>query len=206
MFTTKKTIGRWTAIASLAALAIAPSAPALAQDVAVQVQKSGDAFEVKVEFRVGATALQSWEVLTDYDNMAKIVSTVDASKIQNRNGNTFEVAQKSHVKAGLLPIYLESVRQVTLTPPKEIKSTLLKGNLKSSDFVTRVFDEGAQTRVTAEGTFVPTALGAATITVDSVVASTRQQYKELREEILRRKNGQPPPPCILAKNCQQSSS
>lgn len=200
-----RAIGRWTVVALLAALALGPAGPASAQDIAVQVQKNGDAFEVKVEFRVGATVAQSWEVLTDYDNMAKIVSTVNESRVQNRNGNTFEVAQKSQVKAGLLPIYLDSVRQVTLTPPKEIKSTLLKGNLKSSDFTTRVFDEGAQTRVTAEGTFVPTALGAATITVESVTASTRQQYKELRDEIVRRKNGQPPPPCILAKNCQQSS-
>jgi hypothetical protein len=193
-------ITRW-----LAALAFAVAGPVAAQEIAVQVQKNGDAFEVKAEFHVAASVNESWEVLTDYDNMAKIVSNVNASKIQNRNGNTFEVAQKSHVKAGLLPIYLDSVRQVTLTPPKEIKSTLLKGNLKSSDFVTRVFDDGPQTRVTAEGTFVPTALGAATITVESVISSTRQQYKELRDEILRRKNGQPTPPCILAKNCSQSS-
>lgn len=201
-----RAIGRRTLMASLAALALGSASLANAQDIAVQVQKNGDVFEVKVEFRVGAPATQSWEVLTDYDNMAKIVSTVNESRIQNRNGNTFEVAQKSHVKAGLLPIYLESVRQVTLTPPKEIKSTLLKGNLKSSDFTTRVFDEGANTRVTAEGTFVPGTLGAATITVESVTASTRQQYKELRDEIVRRKNGQPPPPCILAKNCPSSSS
>jgi carbon monoxide dehydrogenase subunit G len=198
-------INRRLIILTLAALALVFAVPAKAQEVAVQVQKNGDAFEVRAEFRVPATVTESWEVLTDYDNMAKIVSNVDASRIQNRNGNTFEVAQKSHVKAGLLSISLDSVRQVTLTPPKEIKSTLLKGNLKSSDFVTRVFDEGAQTKVTAEGTFVPTALGAATISVDSVVSSTRQQYKELRDEILRRKNGQPTPPCILAKNCQQSS-
>ena len=198
-------INRRLIIPTAAALAIAFAMPATAQDVTVQVQKNGDAFEVRAEFRVPATVTESWEVLTDYDNMEKIVSNVDASRIQNRNGNTFEVAQKSHVKAGLLSVSLDSVRQVTLTPPKEIKSTLLKGNLKSSDFTTRVFEEGTQTRVTAEGTFVPTALGAATISVDSVVNSTRQQYKELRDEILRRKNGQPPPPCILAKNCQQSS-
>jgi carbon monoxide dehydrogenase subunit G len=198
-------INRRLIILTLAALALVFAMPAKAQDVTVQVQKNGDAFEVRAEFRVPATVTESWEVLTDYDNMAKIVSNVDASRIQNRNGNTFEVAQKSHVKAGLLPISLDSVRQVTLTPPKEIKSSLLKGNLKSSEFTTRVFDEGAQTRVTAEGTFVPTALGAATISVDSVVNSTRQQYKELRDEILRRKNGQPTPPCILAKNCQQAS-
>lgn len=192
-------------LTSLAALALAFAAPAKAEDVTVHVQKNDAAFEVRAEFTVPATVTETWEVVTDYDNMAKIVSTVDSSKIQNRNGNTFEVAQKSHVRAGLLPIYLESVRQVTLTPPKEIKSTLLKGNLKSSEFVTRVFDEGTQTKVTVEGTFVPTALGAATITVDSVISSTRQQYRELRDEIIRRKKGEPPPPCILAKNCMQSS-
>ncbi len=191
-------------LASLAALALALAVPAKAQDVTVRVQKNGAAFEVHAEFTVPATVTQTWEVVTDYDNMAKIVSSIDSSQIQNRVGDTFEVAQKSHVKAGLLPIYMDSVRKVELIPPREIRSELVKGNLKSSNFTTRVIDEGALTRVTADGSFVPGALGAATITVESVITQTRRQYQELRDEILRRKNNEPPPPCLLAKNCQQT--
>lgn len=196
--------GRRFGSIALAALAFALAAPAAAQDITVQVQRNDSTFVVNVEFLVPATVTESWDVLTDYDNMSKILSNVDASRIENRNGNTFHVVQKSHVQAGLIPIYMDSVRQVELSPPREIRSNLVKGNLKSSNFTTRVMDAGAQTRVTAEGTFVATGLAAATITVESVTAQTKKQYEELRKEILRRKNGGTPP-CVVAKNCQPAS-
>jgi dTDP-D-glucose 4,6-dehydratase len=79
-------IPRFFLLASLAAMALAFSAPAKAEDVTVRVQKNDAAFEVRAEFTVPATVTETWEVVTDYDNMAKIVSTVDSSKIQKDLG------------------------------------------------------------------------------------------------------------------------
>ena len=189
--------------AAIAVLTIsAPVRSAAPQDVVVHVTRDGAAFTVEADFSVAATQDEAWDVLTDFDHMTQILSNVDASRITSRDGNRIEVTQKSHAQAGLLRVSLDSVRQVELTPKTEIKSHILKSNdLKSSDFTTRLAEEGGLIKVTVRGSFVPMGLAAAAANPGAVEANTRRQYTELRDEIVRRKNHEPTPPCILAKNC-----
>jgi len=192
--------------AAIVVLAFVASAwPSPAQDVIVRVTRDGGNVMVEADFSVAATQDEAWDVLTDFDHMTQILSNVDASRITGRDGNRIEVTQKSHAQAGPLRLSLDSVRQVELTPKTEIKSRITKSNdVKSSDFTTRLVGEGGLTKVTVRGILVPTGLAAAAATPEAVEANTRRQYTELRDEILRRKNHEPTPPCILAKNCPQS--
>ena len=201
----KSTIPKLRLAVGIALLALAGAAlPAPSQDVVVRVTRDGLTFMVEAEFSVPATQEEAWDVLTDFDHMTQILSNVDASRITSRDGNRIEVTQKSHAQAGLLRVSLDSVRQVELTPKTEIKSHILKSNdVKSSDFTTRLAEDGGLIKVTVRGSFVPMGLAAAAANPDAVEASTRRQYTELRDEIVRRKNHEPPPPCILAKNCPQ---
>ena len=190
----------------LAQAALAPAAPGNGSDATAHVTKDGATFTVEAQFTVAATPDEVWEVITDFDRMAQIVTAVDSSKVVSRDGNVIQVAQKSHASAGLVKLSTDSLREVQLTPPKEMHSRLLKGDLKSSEFTTRVVDEGGGlTKVSVAGKFVAGALTAGVITPETVEAQTRRQYQELREEILRRKAKEPPPPCLLAKNCTQST-
>ncbi len=194
-------------IAIVVVAASMPASPASTSgnDVVVRVERDGATFTVSTEFTVAATADETWAVLTDFDRMAQILSNVDASKIVSRDGDLIKVAQTSHADAGLLHLSMESLRQVQLTPNRELHSRLLKGDVKSSEFTTRIIPEGALTRVTVQGKFVASGLTGAVLSVDSVEQQTRRQYQELRDEILRRKAKQPPPPCLIAKNCAQGS-
>jgi carbon monoxide dehydrogenase subunit G len=193
------------AIAFIASPATTYSQHTSGRDIAVHVAKDGNAFVVTAELTVAASVDEVWAVLTDFDHMAQILSNVDASQIANRDGKKFEVIQKSHTSAGALRISHDSVRQVELSPNQEIRSHLLKGDLKSSDFTTRIAEEGGGIKITVHGKFVAGGLSASAITPEAVESQTRRQYKELREEILRRKANEPPPPCLLAKNCTQGS-
>jgi uncharacterized membrane protein len=189
-----------------ALLVIAPGVHAAqdaGRDIVVRVAKDGAAFTVSAEMTVQATADEVWSVLVDFDNMARILSNVDDSRIANRNGDKFEVIQKSHAFAGPIRLSTDSVRQVELTPKKEMRSHLVKGDLKASDFVTRMNDEGNVVKVTVSGKFVAGGFTASVVTPEIVEAQTRRQYQELREEIMRRKTNEPTPPCLLAKNCPQ---
>jgi hypothetical protein len=191
------------AIACLAASVPACAAPAPGPEIAVRVARTGDTFTVEADWSVAASADAVWDVLTDFDRMALIVSSVDVSRIINRDGNRFEVEQKSHGDVGLLRISRDSLRQVELLPKREIRSRLLKGDLKSSDFTTRITEEAGASRVSVRGTFVATPLAGAVITVDAVQSQAQRTYQELRDEILRRKAHEPPPPCLLTKTCPQ---
>jgi hypothetical protein len=191
------------AIVILAASVQSNSAPVPGSEIAVRVARTGDTFTIEADWSVAASADAVWDVLTDFDRMALIVSSVDASRIINRNGNRFEVEQKSHADVGLLRISRDSLRQVELLPKREIRSRLLKGDLKSSDFTTRITEEAGAAKVSVRGTFVTTGLAGAVITAEAVQLQTQRAYQELREEILRRKAHEPPPPCLLAKTCPQ---
>jgi uncharacterized membrane protein len=196
--------------AGLAALLAAASGQAQAQaqaqtgngsDITVQVTRDGNAFAVTAEWVVAASADEVWDVLTDFEHMTTFLTSVDQSHITNRDGNRLEVSQKSHSTAGPIRLSTDSLRQVDLTPKREIRSHLLKGDLKSSDFTTRIAAQGDSTRISVSGKFVAGMLAGSAITPEAVQAQTQAQFQEMREEILRRKNRQPTPACLLAKNC-----
>ncbi|MCC6868303.1 MAG: SRPBCC family protein [Burkholderiales bacterium] len=170
--------------------------------VQARARKEGGGYAVVASFTVAAPPGLVWNVLVDFDHMAEILSSVDASKIVNRRGNEFDVDQRSHATAGPLRISMDNVRHVTLTPETEIRSRLVSSdNLKLSDFITRVTPVDQRVRVDVEGTFVPTLLAGAVLNTDNVAAQVGRQYTELRDEILRRQNGTPRPACLATKDC-----
>lgn len=180
----------------------APSATAPATPVAARAQKGSAGYVVDASFTVAASPDLVWDVLTDFGQMAQILSSVDASKVVNRKGNEFDVEQESHATAGLVRVSLLNVRHVTLVPKTEIRSRLVSSDsLKASDFTTRIAPQGDLVKVDVHGTFVPALLAGAVLTPENIEASIGRQYTELRDEILRRKDGQPRPACLAKKNC-----
>ena len=172
-------------------------------DITVNVEREQNTFTVSLDMVVPAGADETWEVFTDFDRMAQILSNVDASKIVSRDGNMMQVAQKSHATAGLVRLSLDNLRQIELVPNREIRSRLIKGDLKASDFTTRLSPDGPATRVSVKGKFTVGALSGTAINEDAVAKQTRRQYEELRTEVLRRKNNLPPPPCPAGKTCEK---
>jgi len=62
-------------------------------DIVVHVQKDHTAYEIRLEFTIAAPLEQTWNVLSDYDHMADILSNMDSSRIVSREGNRLTVAQ-----------------------------------------------------------------------------------------------------------------
>ena len=158
-----------------------------ASDIVVHVKKNGATIIVDVEMMVQAPALATWDVLTDYDHMAKFVANVQSSKITGRKGNTLVVAQKSGTSFGLLKFSFDNVREVELVPHSEIRSNLISGDMKASAFTTRLMSNGGGvTRVVNHGEFVPTMWVPPVIGTAFLESETRRQFHELRNEIMRR--------------------
>ena len=168
----------------------APAAPAPSagdHDIVVHVHKDHTAYEIKLELTIPAPLEQTWNVLSDYDHMAEILSNMDSSRIVSRDDNRLTVAQTSRGKVGPIHVSVDGVREITLTPMTEIRSHQLKGDLKAADFTTSLHAEGQVTRVTVHGKLVTAAWVALALAPDAVAAHTRKQYQELRDEVLRRK-------------------
>ncbi|MEB0137267.1 SRPBCC family protein [Actimicrobium sp. CCC2.4] len=160
--------------------------------IQVQVKKSGALIIVDADFSVSVTPRLAWEVLTDFDHMARFISNVKYSAVTSRQQGKWQVAQKGVAAHGPLSFSFDSVREVTLTPFELITTHLVTGNLKQLDGTTRLRSEGNGTRVVyhAESipdTFVPPLVGTAFIASES-----RHQFEEMRIEMLKRKTAVAP--------------
>jgi hypothetical protein len=176
----------WLPAALLAAHAAVAPAAAEDQDIDVKITRDGSTIRVDSELRVHAGPRDAWEVLTDYDNMTRFVSTLKVSSIERKSGNELQVTQRGVVHFGLLDFPFTTVRRIELSPYTEIRTAVIDGSMKHSQFTTTIVPAADGTRIIQHGTvvtniWVPPGIGPAII-----AARTRVQWQEFRTEILRR--------------------
>jgi hypothetical protein len=164
--------------------AAVPTSPSA--DIAVEVHLEGPEVVVRVDCPVRAPHAIVWEVLTDYNNMSRFVTNLKVSELRAREGNTLQVYQKGDAQRGLLAFSFENLREIRLVPQQEIRSRLISGTLKSSEFTTRVVDDGNDVHIFNSGRFVPEVWVPPLIGPAVIEAETRKQFEEIRTEILRR--------------------
>ena len=150
------------------ALQAAPIAKS-ADDIGVTVRKDGDAVLVSVDCPVRAPRAIVWEVLTDA-----------------REGDTLQVYQSGRAQRGLISVSFENVREIHLVPQQEVRSRMVSGTLKSSEFTTRIIDDGNELHILNSGRFVPNMWVPPLIGPAVIEAETRKQFEEIRAEIVRR--------------------
>lgn len=156
------------------------------QDILIQIRKEGPAVVVEVVCPVDAPGSIVWEVLTDYDHMAKFLSNLEYSSVEDTAGNMLRVHQKGKASRGPLTLTFDMVREVELAPQSEIRSRLISGDLKASDFVTRIVVTAEGVNIVHSGRYVPKMWVPPYIGPALIEAETRKQFGEIRTEILRR--------------------
>ena len=115
-------------IASL--LLMACSTFAAVPEIAVAVEKRGDAFIVDTSFDLPVPLRTVWDVLTDFDNMASILHNLTSSRITGRNGNTLQVQQEGVARFGFFTYPFVSEREIRLEPMKKIHARQITGNAR----------------------------------------------------------------------------
>ena len=125
------------------------------QDIVVRVLKDGQNITVDVDCPVDAPWSLVWEVLTDYDHMAEFVSNLEFSGVKYAEGNLLRVHQKGKASRGPLTLTFDNVREIELVPSSEIRSRLISGDMKASDFVTRIVEVAARVHIVNSGHYTP---------------------------------------------------
>lgn len=163
-----------------------------AQPIDVRVELRGEQVIVDVQAMVAAKPADAWSVLTDYEHMARFVSALKSSAVVSRKGNALEVEQTGEAKVGFMSFSFYSLRAVQLTPEKEIRSQLIRGDFKSYEFSTRIAASGEGTLIVHHGEYVPNRWVPPGVGPSLIKAQTSKQYAELVAEILaRRRIGTP---------------
>lgn len=157
------------------------------QDIEVTAKKVSDMVVIDVSMLVAATPREAWEVLTDYDHMPQFLPNLQSSKILSKSPTRLEVAQKGGASHGPITISFDVVRDVQLKPYSEIKSHVISGDLKKVDGTTRLVAEGEGTRITFHSESIPNVWVPPGIGPTLIANETRDQFGDMRAEILKRR-------------------
>jgi ribosome-associated toxin RatA of RatAB toxin-antitoxin module len=155
--------------------------------IKINVRKDGDAVIIDLSVIVAATPQETWDVLVDYDHMTQFMSNLQASKIVEKNGNNWTVAQKGQTSHGLFSFAFENVRMVELDPYKTIRSHLISGTLKKLDGITQLIPSGDVTRIVYHSESISNVWMPPMVGVSLVEDQVRKQFQEMQAEIMRRK-------------------
>ena len=155
-------------------------------DIVVDVRKNGPQIAVDVVCPVDAPAPVVWEVLTDYEHMPQFISNIATSEVEDTAGNVLRVRQKGKATRGPLTLTFDIVREIELVPQSEIRSRLISGDFKSSDFVTKIVVTETGVHIVNNGRYTPNVWVPPFIGPAVIEAETQKQYGEIRTEILRR--------------------
>jgi carbon monoxide dehydrogenase subunit G len=166
---------------------IAMAEPAVDEDIEVKVKIAGESVTVDLSLVVPATRQEVWSVLTDFGHMADFISNLKESRVISTSGNTLKIFQRGVATYGPINFPFESTREIRLTPFDKIKSHMISGNMRKMEGMTRLVDEGGQTRIiyhtdTIQEVWVPPLAG--NLFIEHEI---REQFKEMRNEIMKRK-------------------
>ncbi|HUL95226.1 MAG TPA: SRPBCC family protein [Usitatibacter sp.] len=169
----------------LAAMTARAATAPLDEEIVVHVQKDGPEISLDIDCPLDAPWPIVWEVLTDYDHMARFLSNLEASDVLERADNVLRVHQKGKAYMGPFTMNFDNVRRIELVPYDEIRSRIITGDMKAS-FVTRIVRVGEQIHIVNSGRYTPDVWVPPIIGPALIEAQARRQFGELRAEILRR--------------------
>lgn len=111
-------------------LALLASAPAAGAEIAVDVARHGEAFEVEASAEFPGTVARTWRVLTDYGRLAEFVPDMRTSRVVSRSGNQAVVEQKGEARALFFRYPIDVRLAVTEYPYERVSSRAVAGNFR----------------------------------------------------------------------------
>jgi carbon monoxide dehydrogenase subunit G len=112
----------------VAVLVLHAAVAGAADDLSVDVRRNGRSFAVRAVATVAAAVV--WEVLTDYDNLARFIPGLSSSAVQSRVTNRVLVEQKGEARFLVFSYPIEVRLEVLESPSDSITSREVGGNLK----------------------------------------------------------------------------
>jgi carbon monoxide dehydrogenase subunit G len=142
---------------------------------------------VDVSFHVRATPQEVWTVITDYEHATAFISKLEKSVVLSRTEDRLLVSQKGSMGYGPFSVAIETVTDVHLTPYEKLQARMVSGNMKKNESTTWLVADATGTRLdyhleSIPEVWIPPVIGRAVVEFE-----TRARFRQVRDEILRRK-------------------
>jgi carbon monoxide dehydrogenase subunit G len=137
-------------LAAILTLQIAVAAAA--DDVSVDVDRNGRRFAIQASATIAAPVAVVWEVLTDYDHLARFIPGLSLSSVNLRSGNRVQLEQKGEARFFVFSYPIEVVLEVVESPRSSVSSRAVGGNLRrmSGRYDVKNSGSGVSLRYTGE--------------------------------------------------------
>jgi len=172
----------------LGALILASSVGAAVESPirSIEVVQDSDRYRADVVMFAPVPLNVAWDVLTDFDHMAKWVPNLRESKGTVTEPNTVMVEQQGVAKFGFFSFPYSSVRKMQLNPQKTVKATQIEGSMKQLESLMTLTSDGNGTRLSYHLEMVPAGLASAVLSKDFVQNELTEQFKAIIGEMMRR--------------------
>jgi len=139
----------------LLVLCVAAGPQARAADVAVGATRDGDALLIEASADFEGTVAQTWQVLTDYDNLASFIPNLSVSRIISRSRDGIILEQKGEARLLFFSYPIEVRLVVTEVPQSKVMSRAVAGNFREMSGTYVVDAQAGRVRLRYSGRMVP---------------------------------------------------
>jgi len=160
--------------------------PALVMPDNVRVERSGERFTVDLVVVVPVPVRVAWGVLTDFAHMADFVPNLTSSEVLEQSEKLLKVQQKGVARFGIFSSSFESIREIRLNAPFEIRAHNVGGTVQQMDSVMQLQAEGNGTRLHYHAEVVPGMWFPPLVGPTVVRHETAEQLSAVVREMLRR--------------------
>ncbi|WP_235943402.1 SRPBCC family protein [Zoogloea dura] len=189
---TVRALGLASWVACILPMPVTAGAPPAVTEAAVHVERTANGgFAVDLVMLARVPPALAWAVLTDFEHMASFVPNLTRSQVLSSQGNLLQISQKGIARYGPFSTEFESIRDIQLTPKREIRAHGSGGNVRQMESLMQVeaADEGTRLRYHAEvlpGFWFPPWVGTALVRHE-----TAEQFSAVINEMQRRQAAQP---------------
>ena len=155
-------------------------------DLHVNADSDWGVVTIKADMLVPADAKTAWQVLTDYDNLARFVPEMESSRVISKPGQPKRVEQqgKSGILSFLVPEYI--VLQMDEKPVEQIRFKAITGSVNSMRGEWRIVGTGNQVRVLYNARIIPLLPLPPLIGTSMIEDDVESKLSAVRREMVRR--------------------
>ena len=169
-------------------LALAPGLvrAAAAEAIETRIERQGEYITVNASALMQVDARIAWEVLSDYDNLARFIPDMKSSRVVSRSGGRIRVEQKGEFGFFFYRQPVDVTLEVLEQPPHRIDARRIAGNIRELETRYELGTSDAGVRFGYSGRFIPAFSLPPLIGMPIVRRIVERRFRALVEEIVRR--------------------
>jgi len=169
-------------------LALAPGLvrAAAAEAIETRIERQGEYITVNASALMQVDARIAWEVLSDYDNLARFIPDMKSSRVVSRSGGRVRVEQTGEFGFFFYRQPVDVTLEVFEQPPHRIDARRIAGNIRELETRYELGTSDAGVRFGYSGRFIPAFSLPPLIGMPIVRRIVERRFRALVEEIVRR--------------------